>query len=66
MTELTATQLSKYALKMLQDYDSNTPGTIFKDNFRISIVDAWHIQSAITKRKNFLVIDIDNHYHYHY
>jgi len=48
MTELTATQLSKYAFKMLQDYDSNTPGTIFKDNFRISIEDAWRIQSAVT------------------
>ena len=48
MTELTATQLSKYAFKMLQDYDSNTTGTIFKDNFRISIVVAWRIQSAVT------------------
>ena len=48
MTELTATQLSKYAFKMLQDYDSNTPGTIFKDNFRISVEDAWRIQSAVT------------------
>ena len=48
MTELTTTQLSKYAFKMLQDYDSNTPGTIFKDNLRISIEDAWHIQSAVT------------------
>ena len=35
MTELTATQLSKYAFQMLHDYDSNTPGTIFKDKIRI-------------------------------
>ena len=48
MTALTASQLSEYAFKMLQDYDSNTPGTIFKNNFRISIEDAWHIQSAVT------------------
>ena len=48
MTELTATQLSKYAFKILQDYDSNTPGTIFKDNLRISVEDAWRIQSAVT------------------
>ena len=48
MKKLTATQLSKYAFKMLQDYDSNTPGTIFKDNFRISVEDAWRIQSAVT------------------
>ena len=49
MTELTAKQLSKYALKILQDYDFNTPGTIFRDNIRISIEDAWRIQSAVTK-----------------
>ena len=48
MTELTATQLSKYAFQMLHDYDSNTPGTIFKDKIRISIEDAWRIQSAVT------------------
>ena len=48
MTELTATQLSKYAFKMLQDYDFNTPGTIFRDNFRISIEDAFRIQHAVT------------------
>ena len=41
MTDLTATQLSKYAFKMLQDYDANTPVTIFRDNIRISIKDAW-------------------------
>ena len=49
MTELTAKQLCKYALKILQDYDFNTPGTIFRDNIRISIEDAWRIQSAVTK-----------------
>ena len=48
MTELTATQLNKYAFKMLQDYDANTPGTIFKDNFRISVEDACRIQSTVT------------------
>ena len=48
MTELTATQLSKYAFQMLHDYDSNTPGTIFKDKIRISIEDAWRIQSAVS------------------
>ena len=51
MTELTAKQLSKYALKILQDYDFNTPGTIFWDNIRISIEDAWRIQSAVTKSR---------------
>ena len=48
MTELTATQLSKYALKCYKIMILILPGTIFKDNFRISIEDAWHIQSAVT------------------
>ena len=34
---------------MLQDYDFNTPGNIFRDNIRISIEDAWRILSAVTK-----------------
>ena len=48
MTELTATHLNKYALKILQDYDANTPGTIFRDKIRISIEDACRIQSTVT------------------
>ncbi|MDC0227673.1 hypothetical protein OAK51_04155 [Alphaproteobacteria bacterium] len=48
MTELTENQLNQYAYQMLLDYDSKTPGTIFKDKVRISVEDAWRIQSAVT------------------
>ena len=48
MTKLTENQLNQYAYQMLLDYDSKTPGTIFKDKVRISVEDAWRIQSAVT------------------
>ncbi len=48
MTELTENQINQYAYQMLLDYDSKTPGTIFKDKVRISVEDAWRIQSAVT------------------
>ena len=48
MTELTENQLNQYAHQMLEDYDSKTPGTIFKDKVRIGVEDAWRIQSAVT------------------
>ena len=48
MTELTENQLNQYAHQMLEDYDSKTPGTIFKDKVRIGVEDAWLIQSAVT------------------
>ncbi len=48
MVELSQFQLDTYARKILEDYDSNTPGTIFKDKIRISIEDACRIQSAVT------------------
>ena len=44
---LTDLQLQVYAEQMLIDYDSINPGTIFKDKIRISIEDAWRIQSAV-------------------
>ena len=48
MVDLSQFQLVVYAHKILDDYDSNTPGTIFRDNFRIRVEDAWRIQSAVT------------------
>ena len=48
MTELTQNELDNYSYQILDDYDSNTPGTIFKDKIRISVADAWRIQSAVT------------------
>ena len=47
MTELTQNELNNYSRQILDDYDSNTPGTIFKDITRISIEDAWRIQSSV-------------------
>ena len=41
-------ELDNYAHKMLSDYDSKTPGRIFKDKIRLSNEDAWRIQSAVT------------------
>jgi len=35
MTDLTETQLEIYAKKILSDYDSKTPSTIFKDRVKI-------------------------------
>ena len=48
MTMLTALQLEIYAEQMLIDYDSANPGTIFKNKIKISIEDAWRIQSAVS------------------
>ena len=48
MVELSQFQLDTYARKILEDYDSNSPSTIFRDNFRISVEDAWRIQSVVT------------------
>ena len=47
MTELTQNELNNYSCQILEDYDSNTLGTIFKDKIRISVEDAWRIQSAV-------------------
>jgi hypothetical protein len=48
MTKLIQNDLESYAEKILNDYDLKTPGTIFKDDIKISNEDAWRIQSAVT------------------
>ena len=48
MTDLTKNQLNKYSRQILDDYDTKNPGTIFKDKIRISVEDAWRVQSAVT------------------
>ena len=45
---LTELQVESYAKQMLIDYDAANPGTIFKDKIKISIEDAWRIQSAVS------------------
>jgi len=47
MIKLSKNHIESYAHQILDDYDSKTPGTIFKDNLRISINDALRIQSAV-------------------
>lgn len=47
MSAITKFQLEIYANQMLIDYDSVNPGTIFKDKIKISLEDAWRIQSAV-------------------
>ena len=47
MTELSKNQLNNYSRQILADYDSKTPGTIFKEKVRISVEDAWYIQSTV-------------------
>ena len=48
MTELTKNQLNNYSRQILDDYDSKNPSTIFKGKVRISVEDAWRIQSVVT------------------
>ena len=45
---LLQSQIDTYAQKILDDYDSVNPGTIFKDKIKISNEDAHLIQSAVT------------------
>ena len=45
---LMQSQIDTYASKILDDYDSVNPGTIFKDKIKISNEDAHLIQSAVT------------------
>ncbi len=48
VSPLSKYELENYAHKILSDYDSKTPGRIFKDKIRLSNQDAWRIQSAVT------------------
>ena len=48
VSPLSKNELKNYAHKILSDYDSKTPSSIFKAKIRLSNEDAWHIQSAVT------------------
>ena len=41
--------LDNYAKILLADYDNKTPGTIFKENIKITIPQAWEIQSKVAR-----------------
>ena len=49
MTQLTQKEIETFSQKILEDYDSNNPGTIFKDRIKISNSDALIFQSTVTK-----------------
>ena len=48
MAELNENGLERYAQKILNDYDLKNPSVLFKNNIKISIVDAYKIQSIVT------------------
>ena len=39
----------QFSQKILEDYDANNPGTIFKDKIKISNSDALILQSTVSK-----------------
>ena len=49
MTQLTQKEIDTFSQKILEDYDSNNPGTIFKDKIKISNSDALILQSTVSK-----------------
>ena len=49
MTQLTQKEIDTFSQKILEDYDSNNPGTIFKDRIKISNSDALILQSTVSK-----------------
>ena len=48
MPELDDETLEVIAERMLADYDDANPGTVFAEGLRLSIPDAWRLQSAVT------------------
>ena len=49
MNKLTQKEIDTFSQKILEDYDSNNPGTIFKDRIKISNSDALILQSTVSK-----------------
>ena len=49
MKKLNQNELDQYAKKILEDYDSNNPGTIFKTKLKLSNDDALLIQAKVSK-----------------
>jgi 2-keto-4-pentenoate hydratase len=48
MSELDDETLDAIAERMLADYDEANPGTVFAEGRRLSIPDAWRLQTAVT------------------
>ena len=49
MTKLTQKEIDTFSQKILEDYDSKNPGTIFKNKIIISNADALILQSTVSK-----------------
>ena len=49
MSQLSQKEIDKFSQKILEDYDANNPGTIFKDKIKISNSDALILQSTVSK-----------------
>ena len=49
MNKFTQKELDLFANKILEDYDANNPGTIFKTNIKLSNEDALLLQSKVAK-----------------
>ena len=49
MRHLTEKDINLFAQKILEDYDTKNPGTIFKDKIKISNADALLLQSTVSK-----------------
>ena len=49
MPNLSQKEIDLFSKKILEDYDANNPGTIFKDKINISNSDALVIQSTVSK-----------------
>ena len=49
MTKFNQNELEIFAQKILEDYDTKNPGTIFKNKIDISNTEALHIQSEVSK-----------------
>ena len=47
MTEFNLKKLELYAIKLLEDYDNNNPGSIFKTKIKLSNNDASLLQSKV-------------------
>lgn len=48
MSELDDETLDAIAVRMLADYHDANPGTVFAEGLRLSIPDAWRLQTAVT------------------
>ena len=49
MTKLSQKEIDIFSKKILEDYDANNPGTIFKDKIKINNDDALVVQSAVSE-----------------